>query len=359
MKSYSMRLWPNGEFGLSLVRKFKPEPLPEQQQLSLVNSYSWTKSELLTVLDAVAVYGCLSTAMERLCPGFYLAVLEEVTPLGSSNVPNSHTRSKRGRAGLSSYAKRMLRNGCYLMENRARRREICMITCTLPPGPEGMEQAFSHQWHEIVRVFTQWLHRRLKKASALPWVLGVTEVQEKRAARLGGLPLHLHVVFQGRRNNRYILKPSEVCEAWERACNACIPQSECLSFDASTRIELVRKSIAGYLSKYMQKGSTLDMESLESQGYKIPSSWWIGVGTFKAQIKKMMVVTSGADARMLHDAMYDTPQLFLYVGKIYLGEGDEARCIAWYGTVRKEVRNMLQGNAKERKSNQSVLVNAA
>lgn len=286
-----------------------------------------------------------------------MATLEEAAALGSSNVSNSHKRSQRGRSGLTSYAKRMLRNGCWLMENRARRKEICMITCTLPPGPPGMEQALSHQWHEIVRIFTQWLHRRLKRASALPWVLGVTEVQEKRAAKCGGLPLHLHVVFQGRRNNRYILGVSEVREAWERACTACIPQSECMCWDAATRIELVRKSIGGYLSKYMQKGSTLDMDALEGQGYKIPSSWWIGVGKFKSQIKKMMVVTSGPDAQMAHDAIYDCPALFPYVGKVYVGEGKEARCVGWYGYMTKEFRNLFVQNSKERNSNQNILVN--
>lgn len=357
MKTYSLRVWPNGEFGLGYVRRFNREFTPPEPPSSSDVKYSWTLSELISVEAAIAVYGSMSAAMEKFVPGFYAATLEEITPLGSSNVSNSHKRKPRGSGGITSYGKRMLRNGCYLLEQWAGKRNIAMVTCTLPPGPDGFEQAFSNQWAEIVRIFTQWLHRRLKAAGGCPWVLGCTEVQPQRQARDGGLPLHLHVVFQARVGKQYTLTPSDICAAWERAVVACIPQSECLSFEASTRIEGVKKSVTRYLSKYISKGSTIPAEDLEEQGYKMPSSWWHGVGKFKKAIARLMITTCDEDARMVHDAMYDHPELFGYIGKVFIGKEGEERCIGWYGTVLRPLHRLLRESSNERKTNQNVLVN--
>lgn len=356
MREYSLRVWPNGEFGIGIVKKFTPTSAVSPQEADESNPFPLTPS------GATAFYGSVTTAMNALMPGYYPAVLNEILrgeldpPLGSSNVPNSHKRSRRGSGGLTGYGKRMLRNGCFLLEQWAGKRNCAMVTCTLPPGPEGMEQAFSHQWAEIVRIFTQWVHRRLKAAGGCPWVIGCTEIQPERQARDGGLPLHLHIVFQARVKRVYTLSPAEVRDAWERACNACIPQSECLSFDASTRIEGVKKSVVNYLSKYVSKGTNVPDEELEAEGYKLPSSWWHGVGKFKKAIARMMVVTTGNDARMVHDATYDCPEMFIYVGKVYIGEESDARCVGWYGRMHRPLHRLMTENMIERRANQNVLV---
>lgn len=345
-----MRLWPNGEFGLGVVRKFRPGPLPPKQQESLAISYSWTLSELTTVLHAIEAYGSMSAAMEKLCPEFYAATLEECAALGSSNDPKTHKRAPRGSKGITTYGRRMLRNGLFLLEKWAGKRNIAMVTCTIPSGPPGMEQAITQRWSEITRVFAQWLHRRLSQAGGCPWVLGCTEVQESRQRSRGGLPLHLHLAFQAKAGKRYSVSVCEIREAWERAVTSQIPQAEVLRWDAATRIEKVKKSVVRYLSKYLSKGVSPDVLALQDEGYKIPSAWWIGVGKFKKAIARQMIVTTGEDATLLHDAIYDHPELFRYVGKIYIGEEGEERCVGWYGIVHRDLHRLINQNALVRKS---------
>lgn len=345
-----MRLWPNGEFGLGIVRRFKPEPLPPEQQASLVGSYSWTLSELRSITDAIAVYGSLSVAMEKLCPEFYAATLEEVAALGLSNVPKNHKRRKRGSGGITTYGGRMLRNGLFLLEKWAGKRNIAMVTCTIPSGPPGMEQAITQRWSQITRTFTQWLYRRLQAVKGCPWVLGCVEVQEHRQSKRGGLPLHLHLAFQAKAGKQYTLSVSEIREAWERAVTSQIPQAEVLRWDAATRIEKVKKSVTRYLSKYLTKGVSTDVLALEEQGYKIPSSWWIGVGQFKKAIARLMICTTGEDADLVHDAIYDHPELFRHVGKIYIGVEGEERCVGWYGTIGRDLHRLLNQNVLVRKA---------
>lgn len=354
MRAYSLRVWPNGEFGLGVVKRFQPQQQEEKNDDGGSIPYPETME------GAIAWYGSTSAAFAALCPGLLETVLEEVTiapqesPLGLSNGSNSHTPKKRGLKGLTTYAKRMLRNGCYLLEKWAGKRNCALLTCTLPDYPEEIYKAVTHAWPEIVRVFTQWLHRRLKAAGGCPWVLGCVEIQEKRMARYGGLPLHLHLTFQARSGKEYTVNLHEISRVWMRCVSLAVPDAASYDYSFATRIELIKKSVAAYLSKYLSKGVTNNVVSAGEQGYKIPSSWWVGVGRFKRAIARMMICTTGEDARMVHSAIYDTPSLFRYSGKVYIGSGDDARCVGWYGTVTRDLYRLLAENRDARRASGSL-----
>lgn len=357
MRTYSLRVWPNGEFGLGIVKRFSVDS-PEDSQDKLEDNPFPNN-----IRGANAYYQSLEKAVEAFVPGYYQALMEEISndetgdPLGLSNDPISHKRKKRGSGGLTSYAKRMIRNGSYLLEKWAGRRRIAMVTVTLPSVPPDIEKELTHEWAEILRTFTQYIHRKLKAANICPWVLGAVEIQEKRLQKYGGLPIHAHLVFQSRLGKGYILSVGEVRDAWKRACCSRVPACDAYSFDASTRIEKVKKSVAAYLSKYLSKGVSPAVEAAIEQGYKLPTSWWVGVGQFKKSIARLMICTTGEDASMVHDAIHDFPELFKYVGRIYIGVDGEERCVGWFGVVNRDLHRILSDSAIGRKmANQNVLV---
>lgn len=352
-KFYSLRLWPNGEFGVGLVTRFTPPPLPERDRPKIAHPYSWTKSELLSIMDAIAVYGSLSAALGVLCPGVYESTLEEITSLGSSNATKNHTTAKRGSKGVSSYGRRMIRNGAFLLEKAVGRRRVALLTTTIPPLPDELYKEVTHQWSEIVRLFSQWLVRRLKAAHGYPWLIGCVEVQEKRLENEGGLPLHLHLVFQSKTKGEYTINLHEVSRAWQRAMCCAVPEIGDVDFSSATRIEVVKKSVVAYISKYISKGVNQNVLVSVQKGFKIPSSWWIGGGGIKQEIKRRTMYETGSTATSVWWLSHNRPELFTYIYKVEIGSEERSTVVGICGKMCEALQGICR--RREEKSLQILL----
>lgn len=313
VKLYSLRVWPNGEFGLGRY------PIGERPSIRMGTRsprpmlYSWTKSELHSYVGEMIRNGHEGSEVLSYLSFEQRCSLGGVCPLGSSDPSNSHKRPPRGSRGITSYGKKMLRNGCYLLEKVRGVRAVGMITCTIPVLPGDGQKHVCERWADILRVFMQWLHRRLKPHCPRPWVLGCTEVQALRMQREGGLPLHCHLVFVARTRKGYIVSKEEFRDAWKRAVLAHCPELADYSFDASTRVEQCRKSVASYLSKYMSKGNADNVIRNVEEGYKVPSSWWHGTGGFKQYIKKAIFYDAGEIAAIVWAGTYRKSNLFTWI----------------------------------------------
>lgn len=289
---YSLRVWPNGEFSIGQVNRFRPRPLLTTALPEKPSSISWTPSEVLSYIGLMIPRGhslkeILSSLGEK-----YTRCLNPEDSLGSSELANSHKPAKRGTKGLTSMGRKMLRNGCYLLEKRAGKHRVAMVTTTIPSGSSEVEKEITREWPEIVRTFTQFISRRLKVAHSCPWVVGCVEIQEKRLEKFGGMPLHLHLVFQSKVKREYILSKTDVLDAWKRAICSRVPSAENLDWRASTRIESVKKSVTNYMCKYMSKGINQNVLVSVSEGFTLPSSWWFIVGGLKREIKKQQIVST-------------------------------------------------------------------
>lgn len=341
LKNHTLRLWPNGEFGIGVVQRFQPRPLEKEEPGDEIYRTSWTLSELGTLRNAVEVYGGVTPALERMVPGYWPSVLQEVlqgevhgavdsggivggaegerSDLGSSNASKNHNHRPRGSRGLTSYGRRMLRNGCWLLERAVGKRKVGMVTTTIPTCSRRTQRLIVASWSKITRTFTQWMYRRLKAADAkVPWVLGCTEIQEKRREREGGLPLHLHLVFASRRGSRFHIGKSDFAAAWQRAVCSSVPCAKNLDWNASTRVETVKKSVANYLSKYMTKGSPLALATAQAEGFEMPRSWWFGVGEVKRHIKKGTLYTCDWRADVVWGLSHSNPEQFVYIHKVLI-----------------------------------------
>lgn len=209
---------------------------------------------------------------------------EGAASIGLSKVANSHKTSeagaeaaRKGLNGITLYGQRMVRNAAYLMQQAWGGNQLSFVTCTLPGGAAETVEA-AKAWAEIVRKFTSTLKRDLE-AKGLPGLIaGVTEIQPKRAARDGGCPLHLHMVFRGAmKDYQWCLTPGRIQLLWSRAVLNTCPGFRGLNFHASCNVQRVRSSAAGYLGKYMSKGAGDIKASIEANDGCIdhlPHHWY-------------------------------------------------------------------------------------
>lgn len=192
--------------------------------------------------------------------------------------PKSPEKRERKGHGFSSCGRRMVRNGAWWLQDWHGRESLSFLTATLPDEAiDLMEMGgnFSKDWSEAVRQFEQWLKRRLEKAGLMEFIVGVTEVQEKRWRKTGKVGLHLHWVFQGRtnRNSAWAIKKEEFAQAWNRILSNVL--GERIESNSATRVERVKKSVENYLSKYMSKGGQFIKEIVEAGKLEqLPSAWW-------------------------------------------------------------------------------------
>lgn len=182
---------------------------------------------------------------------------------------------KRGSLGISARGRRMLRSAATLLERDEGIKTLSFLTCTLPSVSQEKLQILCNNWSEIVRKFCQEL-RRLLLASGLPAdYCHCIEIQEGRMATKGEPCPHIHLLFKGRssRYRNWAITKTEFRELWNRILSHYIGSD----FDgrASTRVEAIRSSTIGYMSKYLSKGGKALARIKEEFGENwLPSCWY-------------------------------------------------------------------------------------
>lgn len=252
----SGRIWPNGEFGVG----WATDPRTED------------------VFDGGAVWQS-----------------GHLYPLDLTNTSNSHKKPRRprGQRGITSYGRRMVRSAAFIMQEEASKDRLSFLTLTIPPLNPEEEYLLGQNWAEIVRVFCQWLRRRLEAASLPGEIVQAAELQSQRYKKRGGLPLHLHMVFVGRhRRSGWAVTPKQVRKAWERACTRFAGSRA--DWSNSENLVRVKKDAGSYLSKYLSKGSGIVSDLLDTvPSDSIPSAWY-GVSRSLVRRVKRQTLTSEA-----------------------------------------------------------------
>jgi hypothetical protein len=340
-------MWPNGEFGIGKLKTVavltgRVEAPSNSLDASSEEYKEWLRRfEEKTGMDAGGVlHPGLGAVAERVALMDATAVA-----MGLSNVLNSHKpKKRRGALGISTYGKKMLRNGAYMLQRAVGKRNMAMFTATIPRVSDVVERDVSVAWPEIVRVFLQELERELARHGLRTWTVGCTEVQEERMATHGGFPLHLHVVFQGKQGRAWARTPQFYRELWKRILVHYVPELAGESFLSATRVEGIRKDASSYIAKYASKGVKGGVLEMMGEGYRIPTGWTHITGGLKRAIKKSVVYFCDKRATAMLLCVFRAPQVFRWVGEVripVLGneDGDGVRQvlgdrpIAWYGSL--------------------------
>ena len=248
---HSVKLYPDRTVTSGLTRKYKP---PRPVAVKTSSHVEWVK-------NSIAVHGIEATLA--------------ASP-GSSLLTNSHRnlkpRASRGSRGMTAYQRRLVRAGAEELTRRHGKYNCSLVTTTLPPQYAG---ASSDEWSEILRQFVQkW--RRFASDNGLDTdVIGVTEIQERRLALKNELALHWHGIGQMRTSGtEWRINHRHIREWWKESVENVMGIREGTRWDAAENVEGIRKDAAGYLGKYMSKGSKV-AASLVEQGLqdKLPHSW--------------------------------------------------------------------------------------
>jgi hypothetical protein len=270
---------PNGEFGVSRLKTIGLGLFVRPLQIN-----QFHQSTLLLVKE-FGFWGAIAIS-EAVASG------RKPDSLTLSNVSNSHSKpeaKRRGSLGLTRRGGRILRNAGYLLEEKTPKQFCSFMTITLPSLSETERETVGLEWSEMTRVLLQRVKRHLEAAGLPGEIFGCTEIQSKRFTETGELYLHLHWVFQGRmRGKTWAIRVEDVKEWWMEILGKKLGRT----FLVSPRIEMVpvRKSVAGYIAKYVAKASSSVARAVEAGLSKcLPTSWYVCSQSLRKEIVRRTV----------------------------------------------------------------------
>lgn len=287
--------------------------------------------------------------------------LSKVSNLNTGNHESQEEKTlvvKKGLNGITRRGKHLVKSGGKYLEEGSRPKTVVFATCTLPGGPEATLEAAA-AWPAIVNRFRVSMSRELGKHGLPPHFLGVTEIQERRFLREGGMPLHLHFVFIGRHHQYqpWAITCDRMRLLWARAVSGGDTAREIDPSDwkPSVDMQMVRSSVAGYLGKYMSKGvkaiQTVTKENPVLVEF-LPSHWYFCTeGLRKAVDRKTAYGEIHADAIA---AMVTGPRpelFFRWIKEVEIvgGTGERITTVLCYDLTRHAMEmlgiQVLEGEA--------------
>lgn len=263
-------------------------------------------------------------------------ILEHRDALDLPNLSNLHGDAsapplrQRGSLGITSHGRDLVRSAAQYLQDTHGARNLSFLTLTIPP--ECLLPSLVQDWSNTSRKLRQRLQRLLQSRGLSGELVAVVEIQEKRGKSESGLPpLHWHFVFHGRmKNGAWAVTPAEYRELWLDLLHSVTGvRSEA---HASCDVNRVHKSAAGYLGKYMSKGSKscsqYDIEVL-------PASWYMCTSVLRKTVKKLEVYLTGKTAQRLFDFLVDNKD-YLAFSKFVTITTNDGRLVpvGWYGETR-------------------------
>lgn len=322
------KLYPNGEFVVWKPRCTQDNPL--DSMLAPVG----VVDRIHSLIDAEMPEG--DYAAERLS-SLGLSIDPILNPLPTGDFK---PRAIKGLGGITSHGRRMLRNGCFILERKYKTSTLSFLTLTLPGLPEYQLEEVQKNWSDVMQRFKNEFAKTIRdKQLPLDYVYCV-EVQEFRARRENFPVLHIHMVFVGRRSPRsaWALSPSMVDAMWKKTLEAVLRTT--VDVKCACRIEAISKSAEGYISKYISKGSARLQEWWEEGMHEfLPSHWW-GMSTSLRTAVRGQTYYGQLVGESLEELMTNKEN-YKYCKRIDIVWRGITVTVGRYGRLSEEVRKCL------------------
>lgn len=339
----SSRVWPDGTFGVcNFDRQFTLD-IPEIKPVA-----EGQKTFIAAQIEAHGIEAVLAACADTTRWRANLDALEgaeQSEALGLLTAPNS-PKSKRGAKGITTYGRLLVRNAAYFIEKTSPRDTVSFLTTTLPTVPIETNRYLCSVWEKIVKNFVKALKRDLQAAGLSGETVSATEIQEERYSKHGGyVGLHLHFVFQGRKPGKaWAVSTARVDELWENAvCSQCESIRGVVSFASSCQIVRVKGSMAGYISKYVSKGSKIvsKLNSFQSP-VELPASWYSCTLTLRSRVKALQLGGASTAAKINEWIDRGRTDMFdrLNTITVELSDGSTLH-VGWAGKLSEKGRERL------------------
>lgn len=222
--------------------------------------------------------------------------VKAIAPLGLSSETNSRTANRKstepkGRKGITSYGKKMVRNMAVHMEDSTDRRQLTFGTATLPSMPASDMATVQRSWAIVVNRFFEEMGRHFQRAGQTLKYVHCTEIQPRRWLARREVGLHIHWLCVGRPSvdAKWTIAPHEVAEIWARVLGRVLGYQPDTS--KATRVEVPKKSVRRELSKYLSKGCAVIKQIIDAGlGDRLPNAWWGGLTALKREVRNSIVV---------------------------------------------------------------------
>lgn len=247
----------------------------------------------------------------------------DTPPIDLVNVTNSHkTTRQRGELGITTYGRRMLRNGVYILRERFPNHPLTFCTLTVPDLPGDGRRELAGSWAEVVRQTIQWLTRQLTQSGVNPLILSCSEIQPSRLENGGGAYLHLHLVWGNppKKGAGWGVNAEDLRSWWTKLLRRVTgnPSMQVANID----LQVAKGDISKELSKYLSKGSSVLSKAAEDLGVEnMPRTWWNMSKPLRDLIKNAIIQGHAVGVLLLEWIQYDRgcaeDGLFQWVREIY------------------------------------------
>ena len=319
-KKVSGTLWPNGEFSFAYVAD-------DVTQVTRGEECSWAApgpgegDEGASALDLTLLNN-----------------LPEQNPTGTTHAE----KARYGLKGMTSNARRKVRSSAFLLQERYGKERLSFVTMTVPPLHDvQLELRLASRWHDAVRYLLRRLKSLLRLRGLPPYIVGVSEIQTSRYARLGQFPLHIHLVVVGRKRKRgpWGIHYSEFRKAWADILEGIVGTP--IETRYLENVKEVTKDAGTYLGKYMSKSQN-EVEKVIADGneWMLPKQWWFSSQEMKRMLKARTShgrLTGQLLEAMVHE-VWDNPGEYpdLWLRKISIRLDDFDYTAGWIGKIPLE-----------------------
>lgn len=276
--------------------------------------------------------------------GLVSEVVYPQAPLGLSSVPNCHEveepaskkRERYGLAGLTASGKERIQEGSLLLEHHYGVRRLGFYTLTCPYTELSLIAEFNRNIAQIQRRYFQKCKRAYEKRGEYWHYISVLEFQSKRWERDWEAALHVHYIAPCYRSGSrtWVLHANQIREIWRDACGEVIGRTP--DVRASVDSQVCKKSVSGYLSKYMCKGGEMLALIADMDCSQVPSQWWSMSAFLKRQVKAKTVQIPEPIAQYLFGGGGTDPNEVLYLHyrkDIFLNTPDGEKKIGMIGRM--------------------------
>ena len=263
---------------------------------------------------------------------------QRVSGIGLSDASISRSRAARGSKGINANQRDKLCWGAGQLEFMYGRGTMSFLTYTLPTLSVLDLESVQANWSKIVNRVVERIRRKLESRNCRSAVVGCTELQMGRYETSGSLYPHLHLVFKGRQNTHagWAVTAAEYRSIWREIVSPFLAEFDG-TWDSSENIQPVRKGVGGYLSKYISKCASKQLEAAGSTWH--PSDWIILSRTIRKLYDRLTYKSYDLGLTLFRLVREWTPRLG-YVSRVTISTPAYGeRTIGYTGWLRGEARH--------------------